>query len=121
VTVQEPGACLTWTISQEPYGDLYFYKYLNAVSAAAYFADGIEHGDVQLREGFFMLLKAGGSEDPYDLLKRAGFDAPDPSAYAAIGRRFDKNVNALESELRTQDASARPCRQTRARLETHST
>jgi oligoendopeptidase F len=100
VTVQEPGACLTWTISQEPYDDLYFYKYLNAVSAAAYFADGIEHGDVQLREKFFTLLKAGGSEDPYDLLKRAGFDAHDPSAYAAIGHRFEKNVNALESELR---------------------
>ncbi len=100
VTVQEPGACLTWTISQEPYDDLYFYKYLNAVSAAAYFADGIEHGDVPLREKYFALLKAGGSEDPYDLLKRAGFDAHEPSAYAAIGSRFEKNVNALEAELR---------------------
>jgi oligoendopeptidase F len=100
VTVQEPGACLTWTISQEPYDDLYFYKYLNAVSAAAYFADGIEHGDLKLLDKYFALLKAGGSEDPYDLLKRAGFDAHEPSAYAAIGRRFEKNVNALEAELR---------------------
>ena len=100
VTVQEPGACLTWTISQEPYDDLYFYKYLNAVSAAAYFADGIEHGDVELRKKYFDLLKAGGSEDPYELLKRAGFDAHDPASYAAIGRRFEKNVNALEAELK---------------------
>ncbi|MGA2536587.1 MAG: M3 family metallopeptidase [Terracidiphilus sp.] len=100
VTVQEPGACLIWTISQEPYEDLYFYKYLNAVSAAAYFADGIEHGDTAVRDKFFALLKAGGSDDPYVLLKRAGFDAHDPAAYAAIGRRFEKNVDALETELR---------------------
>lgn len=100
VTVQEPGACLMWTISQEPYEDLYFYKYLNAVSAAAYFADGIEHGDLALRDKYFALLKAGGSEDPYVLLKRAGFDSLEPSAYEAIGRRFERNVKALESELR---------------------
>jgi oligoendopeptidase F len=99
VTVVDLGACLTWTISQEPYDDLYFYKYLTAVSAAAYFAEGIEKGDAPLRDRYFALLKAGGSEDPYVLLKRAGFDAHDPSAYAAIGKRFEKNVDQLEQEL----------------------
>ena len=100
VTVVDPGACLTWTISQEPYDDLYFYRYLIAVSAAAYFAEGVEQGGMVLRDRYFALLKAGGSEDPYVLLKRTGFDAREPSAYSAIGRRFEHDVNALEIELR---------------------
>lgn len=100
VTMLDPGTCLTWTISQEPYDDLYFYKYLTAVSAAAYFAEGIEKDDPAFRDRYFALLKAGGSEDPYVLLKRAGFDAHDPSAYASIGKRFEHNVDQLERELR---------------------
>jgi len=100
VTTVDPGACFIWTILQQPYDDLYFYKYLTAVSAAAYFADGIEHGDGALRDRYFTLLKAGGSEDPYVLLKRAGFDARDPAAYSAIGHRFEREVDALERELR---------------------
>ena len=100
ITAVDPGACLTWTIMQQPYDDLYFYKYLTAVSAAAYFADGIEHGDNRLRERYFTLLKAGGSEDPYALLKRVGFDARDPTAYSAIGHRLERDVDALERELR---------------------
>lgn len=100
VTTVDPAVCLAWTISQEPYDDMYFYKYLTAVSAAAYFADGIEQGDNWLRDRYFTLLKAGGSEDPYVLLKRAGFDARDPAAYSAIGHRFERYVDALERELR---------------------
>jgi oligoendopeptidase F len=100
ITTVDPAACLTWTISQEPYDDMYFYKYLTAVSAAAYFAGGIEHGDSGLRDRYFALLRAGGSEDPYVLLKRAGFDASDLAAYTAIGHRFEGDVDALERELR---------------------
>ena len=99
VTTVDAPACLIWTISQEPYEDLYFYKYLTAVSAAAYFVDGIERGDIGLRDRYFALLRAGGSEDPYPLLKRAGFDARDPRSYTAIGERFDREVSALEREL----------------------
>ena len=101
VTVVDPGACLSWTISPEPYDDLYFYKYLIAVSAAAYFAKGIEQGDLAVRERYLSLLKAGGSDDPYVLLKRAGFDAREPSAYQAIGKRFEHYVEELEAELRS--------------------
>jgi oligoendopeptidase F len=100
VTTVDPAACLSWTISQEPYEDMYFYKYLTAVSAAAYFADGIERGDIGLRDRYFALLKAGGSQDPYELLRRAGFDAHDIASYAAIGHRFERDVDALERELR---------------------
>ncbi len=100
VTIVDPAACLAWTISQEPYDDLYFYKYLTAVSAAAYFVEGVEHHDSGVRDRYFTLLKAGGSEDPYVLLKRAGFDARDPASYSAIGQRFEREVDALERELR---------------------
>jgi hypothetical protein len=48
---------------------------------AAYFTEGVERGDEGVRHRYFEMLKAGGSDDPYVLLKRAGFDASSPEAY----------------------------------------
>jgi len=104
ISVVDPGACALWTVSQEPYDNLYFYKYLNAVSAAAFFADAIERHEPGALDRYFTLLRAGGSDDPYVLLKRAGFDARDPAAYAAMGKRFERDVDELEAELRAQGA-----------------
>jgi oligoendopeptidase F len=52
-------------------------------------------------------LKAGGSADPYALLKQAGFDAESPEAYRPMVRRLDRLVAELEAtmagtELRTK-------------------
>ena len=98
VTKVEDKACAGWTTQYSLYYNFYTYRYLTAVSASAYFAEGIEHGDTALRDRFFTLLKAGGSDDPYVLLKRAGFDAQSPEAYAPMRRRFEHLVDQLEAE-----------------------
>lgn len=75
VTVFDASACAGWINRPAIYYDFYFYKYLTAVSAATYFVDGLEKNDAATRKRYFDLLKAGGSDDPYILLKRAGFEA----------------------------------------------
>ncbi len=97
VTTFDAGACSRWVNRPGLYYNFYFYKYLTAVSAAAYFVDGLESNDAVTRQRYLELLKAGGSEDPYALLKRAGFDAASPTAYQPIIRRLERLVGRLEA------------------------
>ena len=98
VTKVEDKACAGWSTNSSLYYNFYTSRYLTAVSASAYFAEGIEHGDTATRDRFFTLLKSGGSDDPYVLLKRAGFDAASPEAYAPMRRRFEHLVDELAAE-----------------------
>jgi len=91
-------SCASWSNVQVYYG-FYLYRYITATSAAAYFTDGVERGDTAVRGRFFALLKAGGSDDPYVLLKRAGFDPATPEAYQPMVRRMERLVDALEAEV----------------------
>jgi oligoendopeptidase F len=100
VTAFDESACSGWVIRPGIYYDFYFYKYLTAVSAAAFLVDGLEKGDADTRKRFFDLLKAGGSDDPDVLLKRAGFDASSPSAYQPMVRRLERLVAQLEAETK---------------------
>jgi oligoendopeptidase F len=97
VTTFDASACSGWVNRPGLYYDFYFYKYLTAVSAAAFFVDGLERGDAGTRQRYFELLKAGGSDDPYALLKRAGFDAESSVAYRPMVRRLQRLVAQLEA------------------------
>ncbi len=63
---------IEWAYIPHFYTDFYVYQYATSISAAAYFAEGIEKGDTVLRDHYFDMLKSGGSDDPYLIVKRAG-------------------------------------------------
>ena len=59
----------------------------------------MEKGNLALRDRYFAFLKAGGSEDPYVLLKRVGFDALDSSAWEEVNwKSTRKNAPNLTHE-----------------------
>lgn len=91
--------CLGWVTEPYVYYDMYFYRYLLATSAAAWFAERIAAGDRTVAAQLKDLLRAGGSEDAPTLLKRAGFDVADPTGYAAMTRRMERLTAALEREV----------------------
>lgn len=88
-----------WAYIPHFYSDFYVYQYATSISAAAYFAEGIEKGDTALRERYFNMLKAGGSDDAYQVVKRAGLDMATPAPYQAIVRRMDKVMDELEAVM----------------------
>jgi oligoendopeptidase F len=92
-------ACASWQNLFFVYFDFYIYRYINATSAAAYFTEAVERGDVEVRGKFFEMLKSGGSDDPAVLLKRAGFDPSSPDAYRPMTRRLERLVEELEAEV----------------------
>ncbi len=86
-----------WEYIPHFYTDYYVYQYATSISAAAYFAEGIEKGDTKLREQYFNMLKAGGSDDPYQIVKRAGLDMASPAPYQAIIARMNKVMDELDA------------------------
>lgn len=95
----DDSACAIWANVGPMYLDFYIYRYMTATSAAAYFVESLEKNDTAVRTRYFELLKSGGSDDPYLLLKRAGFDPTSPSAYEPMIQRLERLVNQLETVL----------------------
>lgn len=88
-----------WAYIPHFYNDFYVYQYATSISAAAYFAEGLEKGDTALRERYFAMLKAGGSDDPYQIVRAAGPDLASPQPYRALVRRMDHLLDQLEAAM----------------------
>ncbi len=93
---------IEWAYIPHFYRDFYVYQYATCISAAAFFAEGIGKGDTALRERYFTMLKAGGSKDPYELVKDAGLDMATPAPYQAVVRRMDRVMDELEALTATK-------------------
>src|SRR6185295_13154180 len=83
---------MEWAYIPHFYRDFYVYQYATSISAAAYFAQGIEK-DPKMRDRYLEVLKAGGSDYPVAILKRAGLDMTSPAPYRALVARMNGIVD----------------------------
>jgi oligoendopeptidase F len=86
-----------WEYIPHFYADYYVFQYATSISAAAYFAEGIGKGDTALRDRYLEMLKAGGSNDPYLVVKAAGLDMATPEPYRALVHRMDRLLDELDA------------------------
>jgi oligoendopeptidase F len=86
-----------WAYIPHFYTDYYVYQYATSISAAAFFAEGIEKGDNDLRMRYLDMLKAGGSDDPYLVVKKAGLDMATPAPYRALVARMARLTDELDA------------------------
>jgi len=99
-----PQTGITWAriphFFSSPY---YVYQYATCFASAARIAQSIMHGSpeeqVDARERYLTLLRAGGSDHPMALLKTAGIDLSQPDTVLAIVRQLDDLVSRLEREI----------------------
>lgn len=87
---------IEWAYIPHFYNDFYVYQYATCLSAAAYFSHGEESGDTKLRDTYLNVLKSGGSDYPYDILKKAGLDMASPAPYQAIVARLNMLLDQME-------------------------
>jgi oligoendopeptidase F len=87
---------IEWAYIPHFYNDYYVFQYATSISAAAYFAEGIGKGDTALRDRYLAMLSAGGSNDPYQVVKAAGVDMATPAPYQAIVARMGRLIDELE-------------------------
>ena len=91
----DPAYCIEWAMVPHFYRNFYVYQYATSMAGAASLTADILKQGAPARARFLELLKAGGSDYPYDLYKRAGIDMAQPAPYRALAAR----MNALLDEI----------------------
>jgi len=88
-----------WAYIPHFYNSFYVYQYATCISAAGYFSRSILSGGAKERDNYLSVLKAGGSDYPVEILKRAGLDMTTPAPYQAIIANFKDVLDQAEALL----------------------
>jgi oligoendopeptidase F len=103
VTRIDPKYCIEWAFIPHFYRDFYVYQYATSMAGAASLTNAISTGGAAARERFLNLLRAGGSDYPYNLYLTAGIDMASPAPYQALAARMTRimdEIEKLERELK---------------------
>lgn len=98
---------IEWSVVPHFYNNFYVYNYATSTAAASFFTARILEGCGETLGRYLDLLRAGGSDYPYDLLLAAGLDMASPEPYVAMRERLGTLVGEVERlveahpELRT--------------------
>ena len=104
VMTYDEVAKITWARVPHFFGSPYYvYQYATCYASSAQLIQTMTSGsDVERREGvdrFLNLLRAGGSDYPMELLKRAGIDLSTSAPAEAVVKQLDRRVSQLEAEI----------------------
>lgn len=90
---------IEWAYLPHFYRGFYVYQYATSLAAANLFADRILAGEPGAVEAYLGLLAAGGADDGYQLVRRAGVDLASPAPYQATARRMEAIMDRVEAIL----------------------
>jgi len=93
----DPAYCIEWAFVPHFFYNFYVYQYATSIAGAAEFTDRIVTEGRPAAERFLTLLRAGGSDHPYELYMRAGIDLASPAPYQALIARMNRIMDEIES------------------------
>jgi oligoendopeptidase F len=88
-----------WAYIPHFYYNFYVYQYATSIACSAYFDAEIAAKGQPAVDNYLNVLKAGGSDYPYEILKRAGLDMASPAPYRALVAKFNKTMDEMEALL----------------------
>ena len=91
-----------WAYIPHFYLNFYVYQYATSIAAGSLLATDVIAGKKGARDQYLGLLKAGGSDYPYELLKRAGVDMATAAPYEATIARMNNIMDEIEAILARQ-------------------
>lgn len=95
----EPAYCIEWAYIPHFYREFYVYQYATSIAASSLFAEKVGKGEPGALKRYVDLLKAGGSDYPYELVKAAGADLASPAPYQALVARMNSIMDEIEQIL----------------------
>ena len=95
----EPVYAAEWAYVQHFYLGFYVWQYATSITAANFFAQSVLHGAAADRDRYLAVLKAGGSDYGYNLLKAGGLDMATPAPYRLIVDSFSKVLDQADALL----------------------
>jgi oligoendopeptidase F len=93
----DPAYCIEWAVIPHFYYGFYVYQYATSMVGAAQFTNAIENEGAPARDRFIAMLKAGGSDYPYTLYKKAGLDMATPAPYEALVARMNRTMDQVDA------------------------
>ena len=93
---------IEWAYIPHFYYGFYVYKYATSVAASSLFAKDVLAGKAGASDRFLSVLKAGGSQYPYEMLKSAGVDLATAAPYDALVARMNTIMDKIEAILDKQ-------------------
>ncbi len=101
VAIDRERLGITWAeFPTHMYLNFYVYQYATGISGAHALAEGILSGKPGAVERYLGMLKAGGSQFPLDILRRAGVDltSPEPveTTFGVLARMVDRLEGLVE-------------------------
>ncbi len=103
LTIDEPYT-VEWAYVPHFYRNFYVYQYATSLAASSLLSQEVLQGRPGAVENYLNLLKAGGSDYPYDLLKRAGVDMATEAPYLAVVSRMNEIMDGIEAILDAREA-----------------
>lgn len=97
VTKIDPAYCVEWATVPHFYYGFYVYQYATSLVGAAQFTEAIERDGAPARDRFIAMLKAGGSDYPYELYRKAGLDMATAAPYDALVARMNRAMDQIEA------------------------
>jgi oligoendopeptidase F len=88
---------IEWAYIPHFYSTFYVYQYATSISAGTWFAHSILNGGKAERERYLDVLRAGGSADPVDILKKAGLDMTSADPYRGLVADFKVTIDEIEA------------------------
>jgi oligoendopeptidase F len=95
----EPNYGIEWAYIQHFYFGFYVWQYATSITAANYFAQKVMHGTPADRDRYLAVLRSGGSDYGYNLLKKGGLDMATAEPYQLIVDSFSKVLDQAEALL----------------------
>jgi len=86
-----------WAYIPHFYSPFYVFQYATSIAASSLLADAILSGQAGAARRVLDLLRAGGSADPYDLVKAAGVDLAGEAPYQALIARMNRLMDEIEA------------------------
>ncbi|CAN5388824.1 hypothetical protein BH10PSE12_BH10PSE12_12910 [soil metagenome] len=93
----DPAYAIEWAYIPHFYNSFYVYQYSTCIAAASFFSKAILSGGATERDNYLSVLKAGGSDYPVDILKRAGLDMTGPDPYRAVVALMGETIDKIET------------------------
>ena len=97
----DPAVAVEWAFVPHFYYNFYVYQYATSIAASAYFSERTIGGDPKEVENYLNVLRAGGSDYPVEVLKRAGLDMTSPAPYRALVAKFSRALDQAEALMAT--------------------
>jgi oligoendopeptidase F len=98
----DPAYCIEWASVPHFYYDFYVWQYATSMAGAAELTDAILKQGAPARARFIDMLRAGGSDYPYELYKKVGIDMATPAPYQALVARMNRLLDEIEALEKTK-------------------